>query len=94
MKSERLLDALGKIDDELILEAAPGNKPSKKNSKRMLWIKWGTMAACAVVIVESILLGYGMAALAAVPANALQGLVGMVTAAALAKTVLHRRALV
>ena len=47
MKSERLLDALGKIDDELILEAAPGNKPSKKNSKRMLWIKWGTMAACA-----------------------------------------------
>ena len=53
MKSERLLDALGKIDDELILEAAPGNKPSKKNSKRMLWIKWGTMAACAVVIVGS-----------------------------------------
>lgn len=58
----------------------------------------GIAGECVMVLgyflYESILLGYGMAALAAVPANALQGLVGMVTAAALAKTVLHRRALV
>ena len=50
MKNERLLDALGKIDEELIAEAAPGNKPSKK-SNSVVWMKWGTMAACALLIV-------------------------------------------
>ena len=32
MKNERLLDALEKIDEELIEEAAPGNKPPKKKA--------------------------------------------------------------
>ncbi len=50
MKNERLLDALGKIDEELIAEAAPGNKPPKK-SNSVVWMKWGTMAACALLIV-------------------------------------------
>ena len=51
MKNERLLDALEKIDEELIEEAAPGNKPPKKKAKTATWVKWGAMAACALVIV-------------------------------------------
>jgi len=50
MKNERLLDALEKIDEELIAEAAPGNKPPKKKNS-VVWMKWGTMAACALLIV-------------------------------------------
>ena len=30
MKNERILDALEKVDEELIVEAAPGNKPPRK----------------------------------------------------------------
>ncbi len=51
MKQEKLLEALEKIEEELIEEAAPGNKPPKKKEKSMVWMKWGTMVACAVVIV-------------------------------------------
>lgn len=51
MKNKRLLDVLEKIDEELIEEAAPGNKPPKKKTKNMAWMKWGAMAACAVIIV-------------------------------------------
>ena len=40
---------------------------------------------------EALFLGYGMAAIAAVPANSLQGLLGIVIGAALAKAVLHRK---
>lgn len=50
MKNERLFEALEKIDEELIDEAAPGNKPPKK-SKKNIWIMWGATAACAVLIV-------------------------------------------
>lgn len=50
MKNERLLDALEKIDEDLIAEAAPGNKPPKK-SNSVVWMKWGTMAACACLII-------------------------------------------
>lgn len=50
MKNERLLDALEKVDEDLIAEAAPGNKPPKK-SKKNIWIVWGATAACAVLIV-------------------------------------------
>ena len=50
MKNERLLDALEKIEEDLIAEAAPGNKPPKK-SNGVVWMKWGTMAACALLIV-------------------------------------------
>ena len=51
MKNERLFEALEKIDEELIDEAAPGNKPPKKKAKTAAWVKWGVMAACALVIV-------------------------------------------
>ncbi|MBQ2883220.1 MAG: hypothetical protein IJE43_05530 [Alphaproteobacteria bacterium] len=51
MKNERLFEALEKIDEELIDEAAPGNKPPKKKAKTATWVKWGAMAACVVVVV-------------------------------------------
>ena len=51
MKNERLLNALEKIDEDLIAEAAPGNKPPRKKEKIMVWVKWGAMAACTLVIV-------------------------------------------
>ena len=51
MKNERLFEALEKIDEELIDEAAPGKKPPKKKAKIAAWVKWGAMAACALVIV-------------------------------------------
>ncbi len=51
MKNERLFEALEKIDAELIDEAAPGKKPPKKKAKTATWVKWGTMAACVLVII-------------------------------------------
>ncbi len=49
MSSERLLNALGKVDEELIIEAAPENAPKK--AKKYSWIKWGALAACACLVV-------------------------------------------
>lgn len=46
MKNERLLQAIGKIDDNLVYDAAP---PEKK-AKRIGWIKWGAAAACLVFV--------------------------------------------
>ena len=52
MKNEKLLDALGKIDDNLIEEAAPGNKPPKRQIQPRSWVKLGaTMAACTLLVV-------------------------------------------
>lgn len=56
MKNERILDALEKVDEELIMEAAPGNKPPKK-AKNKAWMKWGAMAACLCLIVGGGILG-------------------------------------
>ena len=50
MKNERLLDALGKMDEDLIAEAAPGKKPPKK-AKTVTWVKWGAVAACLCLVV-------------------------------------------
>lgn len=49
MKNEILLDALGKLDEELVVEAAPGRKPPEK-AKIAAWVKWGAMAACLCLI--------------------------------------------
>ncbi len=55
----------------------------------------GILGECIMVLgyflYESTLLGYGMAAAASIPANSLQGLVGLVIGAVLAKSVLPRR---
>lgn len=53
MKNEILLDALGKMDEELIAEAAPGKKPPKK-AKNAAWVKWGAMAACLCLVIGGI----------------------------------------
>lgn len=50
MKKEILLDALGKLDEELVAEAAPGKKPPKK-ARTAAWVKWGAMAACLCLVV-------------------------------------------
>lgn len=53
MTSRNLLDAMGGIDPQLILEAAPDAvKPKRAGG---LWMKWGAMAACLAVIVGAIL---------------------------------------
>lgn len=49
MKEERLLDIFEKIDEELITEAAPGNKP--QNKKSIVWVKWGAMVASICLVV-------------------------------------------
>lgn len=47
MKNEKLLDAIGKIDDELISGAVNDTKVKKKNA----WIKWGAVVACFALMV-------------------------------------------
>lgn len=46
MKNERLLNVIGKIDDEFIVAAVNDTKAKKKN----VWIKWGSIAACLCVV--------------------------------------------
>lgn len=47
MKNEKLLMAMGNIDDALISGAVNDTKAKKKNA----WLKWGAMAACLCVVV-------------------------------------------
>ena len=58
----------------------------------------GIVGECIMVLgyflYESTLLGYGMAAAASIPANSMQGLVGLVIGAVLAKSVLRRKQLI
>lgn len=49
MKNKRLLDIVGEIDDKHIVEAAPA---AKKARSKPIWIKWGTMAACMVLMLS------------------------------------------
>ena len=42
MKTERLLNAIGKIDDNLIADA----ESNDSGCHRSVWFKFGTMAAC------------------------------------------------
>ncbi len=45
MKTPRIVNAVGHIDDAIVLDAI--NSKKKKNR----WVKWGTMAACFAVVV-------------------------------------------
>ena len=57
MKEEKLLDAFGKIEDEMVLEAAPKTSiQGKKNSPT--WIKWTAMAACICLLAGAGALGW------------------------------------
>lgn len=71
MKEEKLLDALGKIEDELVLEAAPKAATSepvqenalhggenKGNRKQRAWVKWVAMAACVCLLAGVGVLGW------------------------------------
>lgn len=51
MKNERLLNAIGKIDDDMISNAAQDTKAKKKHS----WGKWGAMAACLCLVAAIII---------------------------------------
>lgn len=46
MKTPRIANAIGQIDDDLVADAA---KCKKKNKKH--WLKWGSLAACFAVLV-------------------------------------------
>jgi len=48
MKSEMILNAIGQIDDSFIEEAAPKVNTIKKRG----WVKWGAIAACAVLMLS------------------------------------------
>lgn len=50
MKNKRLLNIIGEIDDRHIAEAAPA---TKKSRSKPIWIKWGTMAACFVLLISA-----------------------------------------
>ena len=42
MNDKNIFDALRDIDEQWILDAAPG----KRRSAASVWAKWGTLAAC------------------------------------------------
>lgn len=50
MKNKRLLNIIGEIDDRHIAEAAPA---TRKSRSKPIWIKWGTMAACFVLLISA-----------------------------------------
>lgn len=47
MKTPRIANAVGHIDDDLITAAAESKKKTKYNT----WLKWGSIAACFAVLV-------------------------------------------
>ncbi len=51
MKSEKLLDAIGKIDEDLVASAGQNRKDSMENKKKHHWKMWGTAAACLAAAV-------------------------------------------
>lgn len=54
MKTPRIVNSVGHIDDELINDAVKSEKSSKKN----VWIKWTSLAACfAVVLIVAVVAG-------------------------------------
>lgn len=50
MKNEKILNALGKINDDMIADARIGT-PAKKSTPK--WVRWVAMAACLCLIVAA-----------------------------------------
>jgi hypothetical protein len=46
-KNEEIYKAIGNVDDELLERYEAHQKPA---SKKMVWIKWGAVAACACIV--------------------------------------------
>lgn len=54
MKTPRIVNSVGHIDDDLITDAVKSEKSSKKN----VWIKWTSLAACfALVLIVAVAAG-------------------------------------
>lgn len=53
MKSEKFLSAIGNIDDDFIEEAAEFQSPQEKKPLNRLWLRYGSLAACLVVVIFS-----------------------------------------
>ncbi|MCI8549934.1 MAG: hypothetical protein HFI68_04965 [Lachnospiraceae bacterium] len=51
MKSEKLLDAIGKIDEELVDGAGRSREANMENKKKYRWKMWGALAACLAAAV-------------------------------------------
>ena len=48
-KEERILNALGEVDDKYIVEAAP----AEKSSGKITWLKWTALAAGVILVVSA-----------------------------------------
>ena len=59
MNGKRLLEIIGEIDERHILEAAPA---VRKSRSKLVWVKWGGMAACMVLILSACLGAFAIAA--------------------------------
>jgi len=53
MKNEKILNAMGKISDDLIADA---DIPADKESHTTVWVKWAVMAACLCLVIGGFLL--------------------------------------
>ena len=47
MSKDSVMDSLGRIDDDMILAV----ETLRRKKKRPLWMKWGTLAACACLVI-------------------------------------------
>lgn len=50
MKSDKFLSAIGNIDDDFIEEAAEFNVPQTKKPPKKLWLRYGSLAACLLIV--------------------------------------------
>lgn len=57
MKNEKILNALGKVDEKFITASSPENTKKTKNAKINAWVKWGAMAACLCLVVGGAIWG-------------------------------------
>ena len=54
----KIIDSIGKIDDDMI-ESVDGLRQNQKkhSNKKNTWVKWGAMAACLCLVVAGVLGG-------------------------------------
>lgn len=57
MKKEELFEAISDIDENEIEAAARYQPAAEKRSLRAVWTRWGTAAACLVVLLAAVVLG-------------------------------------
>lgn len=57
MKNEKILRAIGEIDDDLITGAVNDRGAKARAGKQGIWLKWGAAAACLCLIATAALAG-------------------------------------